>query len=65
MHDSRDPAALGAALLGVRGAHPGRPLSEVYDSSTFRVPDHIADPSPIDKYGDPRSIPSTMPNAME
>jgi hypothetical protein len=61
--DKRDPAALGAALLAVSPLFLS--ASRAYDRSTFRVPDHVADPSPIEKYGDPRTIPSTMPNAME
>lgn len=62
MNDRRDPTALGEALLAVRELHPRSPLSAVYDRSTFRTPDHKADPSPLEKYGDPRTLPTTLPN---
>jgi hypothetical protein len=32
-----------------------------YDRTTLRVPDHDAAPSPLEKYGRPQAIPSTLP----
>jgi hypothetical protein len=61
MKDNRDPDALGEKLLAFAN-HPGRQgmaLSEIYDRASLPhnraldVPNHTADPSPVEKYGDP------------
>lgn len=63
MKDNRDPQALGAAVLVLAELHGS--ARKALDRSTFRTIPHTADPGPIEKYGDPRLIPSTMPNAAE
>lgn len=67
MKDLRDPVLLGEALVESRD-YFGKPLSQIYDD--FRglledCPDYDHNPGPIEKYGDPRLIPSTMPNAVD
>lgn len=62
--DRRDPSALGEALLSRREPTSGfdrlvpRPLSALYDAAPLVVPD-VHDPSPIERYGSPRELPST------
>lgn len=52
MVDHRDPTALGNALLELRARTPNLTLSQVYDqvAAGLRVPDHKADPTPLEKY---------------
>ena len=57
--DKRDPAALGSALFVMALLHGS--VREAYDRCTFRVPDY-RDETTIEKYGDPRLLPSTLPN---
>lgn len=67
MRDLRDPAKLGLALEGLATGHDAR-LRFIYDKYRMnldRVPDYDHDPGPLERYGDPRKIPSTMPNAVE
>lgn len=59
MKDLRDPAMLGNVLLAMATLHGS--VREAYDRSTFRTPDY-RDETTIEKYGDPRLLPSTMPN---
>lgn len=59
MIDKRDPAALGNALFVMALLHGS--VRDAYDRSTFRVPDY-RDETTIEKYGDPRLLPSTLPN---
>ena len=46
-------------MLKVRELTPELSLSQVYDSSILRIPDHDADPTPLEKYGRPQDIPTT------
>ena len=55
MKDLRDPKALGELLLGVD--IPLRTAADLNPSA----PDY-RDPDPIEKYGRPQDIPSTLPN---
>jgi hypothetical protein len=57
--DKRDPAQLGNLLLVMAFLHGS--VRAAYDRSTFRTPDY-ADETTLQKYGDPRSILSTLPN---
>jgi hypothetical protein len=57
--DKRDPAMLGSALLAMAFLHGS--VRAAYDRSTFRTPDY-ADETTLQKYGDPRELPSTLPN---
>lgn len=62
MRDLRDPRVLGAALLAGRaGVDPCFGLSRVADHMPLRVPNY-RDQTTIQKYGDPRLLPSTLPN---
>lgn len=65
MKDNRDPSELGNKLLHVRKTPVNNfdrsPLSFVADHAPLRVRDHVANPGPIEKYGDPTKLPSTMP----
>ena len=58
--DKRDPAALGNLLLVMAFLHGS--VRAAYDRSSFHgVPDY-RDETTLEKYGDPRSLPSTLPN---
>jgi hypothetical protein len=59
MRDKRDPAALGNLLLVMAMLHGS--VRVAYDRCTFRVEDY-RDPTTLEKYGDPRKLPSTLPN---
>jgi len=62
--DLRDPMILGATLLGLRGRKKS-PLSKIADANRGvlrQIPRYSANPTPHEKYGDPRSLPSTLPN---
>lgn len=67
MRDLRDPQELGAALLRIAASarprpFPGSGLSRFADSPVlFGVPDFSSDEGPVERYGDPRKLPSTMP----
>lgn len=67
--DRRDPAALGEALLSRRDPSAGfdrlvpLTLSELADAAPLVVPDTY-DPSPVERYGDPREIVSTLPEEL-
>lgn len=68
--DLRDPTELGNKLLYAaqhRRAHGDKtkPLSYVADHAPLGVPDYANSQGPIEKYGDPTKIPSTMPNSAE
>ena len=68
MKDLRDPKELGAWILSLRTAPNlrGDPLSEAVRRLPSRhIRDYSHDAGPVEKYGDPRTIPSTMPNAVE
>lgn len=70
MNDRRDPALLGERLLARRGEPRfdrlvPRTLSELYDAAPLPTPDHDADPSSVEKYGDPRVLPSSIPDAPD
>lgn len=58
MTDLRDPTALGNALLALasQGASKNVALSAIYDSRTIAVRDYDANPSVLEKYGDPRDL---------
>jgi hypothetical protein len=57
--DKRDPAALGNVLLVMAFLHGS--VRVAYDRSTFHTPDY-RDETTLEKYGDPRKLPSTLPN---
>lgn len=59
MIDKRDPGALGSLLLAMAILHGS--VRAAYDRSTFHTPDY-RDETTIEKYGDPRLLPSTLPN---
>lgn len=66
MKDLRDPTELGQKLLYAaqhRRAHGDntKALSFVADHAPLNVPDYDHNPGPIEKYGDPTKLPSTMP----
>lgn len=66
MSDKRDPKLLGEKLLGFRPMrkYAGHGLSVVADGiemHMYPVPDY-RDETTIEKYGDPRLLPSTLPN---
>lgn len=56
MNDRRDPKILGEKLLAIASLE-GRPedvtLSAIADRAMLHVPDHKANPSVLEKYGDP------------
>lgn len=60
MKDNRDPNLLGLKILEQRKS-PTCPLSQVIAHLQLHVPDY-QDETTIEKYGDPRLLPSTMPN---
>lgn len=67
MRDLRDPSKLGEGLLSLRHhlGQPLMPLSELFDahrSLLYHSPDYDHNPGPVEKYGDPRLLPSTLPN---
>lgn len=70
MNDRRDPSLLREALLARREPDSGFgrlipfTLSGLYDAAPLDVPDHSADPGPVEKYGDPRSLASTLPEEL-
>jgi hypothetical protein len=67
VRDLRDPTELGLKALELRravGACHSR-FSLVIDAMPLNVKDYANSQGPIEKYGDPRKIPSTMPNAVE
>lgn len=81
MTDKRDPTELGLKLLearseevhyrqrtgpldGFKNLGQRIPLHELADVAPLHVHDY-RDETTIEKYGDPRRIPSTMPNAIE
>jgi hypothetical protein len=66
MRDLRDPTELGRKLLFYRHASPAVvKTSVIADEAPLHVRDYDANPGPIEKYGDPTKLPSTMPNAVE
>lgn len=70
MRDLRDPSELGHKLLESRagyrraGLPQGTPLHECADRWPLHVRNYDANPGPLEKYGDPTKIPSTMPCAV-
>lgn len=65
MKDLRDPKILGEELLSLAKLAKGVPLSAVYDRHVHALeacPDYDANPSPLEKYGRPQDLPSTLPN---
>lgn len=68
MKDLRDPLLLGWELLRLRHSFEKRPLHVLYDvhqSALHSTPRYYDEDGPVEKYGDPRLIPSTMPNAVD
>ena len=69
MRDLRDPGKLGEMLLRLHAApssvYPShKPLhytANVAPPHTLNVPDY-RDETTLEKYGDPRDLPSTLPN---
>ena len=64
MRDLRDPSELGSKLLEESRKSP-RKIHDVADRAPLHVRDYVSPAHPHDRYGDPRKIPSTMPNAVE
>lgn len=62
LKDLRDPKLLGAKLLEVHSWDKGVPLHQTASfAGGWKIPDYDANPGPIEKYGDPTKLPSTMP----
>lgn len=71
MRDNRDPADLGLLVLSVLAENRARgPMSapEAHDIVEQAISDDVlpvkmfnANPTPHEKYGDPRDLPSTLP----
>lgn len=64
MKDNRDPKLLGEKIFAHRSPNTRKAdlrLSQIIDYMPLNVPDY-RDESTIEKYGDPRLIPSTLPN---
>ena len=59
MKDLRDPALLGGKLLAQKERLKLSKLS--YATDELYVPDY-RDETTLEKYGDPRLLPSTLPN---
>ena len=62
MKDNRDPRELGLKLLYAR-EYVDRcfPMSKIADHGPHQVGDY-RDETTLEKYGDPRLLPSTLPN---
>lgn len=60
MRDLRDPNELGLKLLATAKQNK-MTVRMVYASGAIHVQDYDHNPGPIEKYGDPRKLPSTMP----
>jgi hypothetical protein len=58
----RDPSQLGEALLRIRRRRLKKPLSEWYDEREWNSIEDTVDVGPTERYGDPRLLPSTLPN---
>lgn len=61
VRDKRDPEKLGEFLLGW-AEKASIKVREAQDSFWAPIPDYVSNPGPHEKYGDPRLIPSTLPN---
>ena len=58
--DLRDPRELGERLLHLTGWFGS--VREAYDKFRPHVPNYSSNLGPIEKYGRPQDLPSTLPN---
>lgn len=64
MRDKRDPQKLGELYLVLRQKHPDHDVGQVMrELAKCGCDDYDAEHiGPLEKYGDPRALPSTLPN---
>jgi len=66
LRDLRDPEKIGKRLLRIRQEDfPHKPFHYIVDVEARTeppAPDYVDPASPVEKYGDPRLLPSTLPN---
>jgi hypothetical protein len=64
LRDQRDPQALGEIYLRLRQKYPNNSVSDLINEMNLNeCQDYDAvHMGPLEKYGDPRVLPSTLPN---
>jgi hypothetical protein len=65
MTDRRNPVLLGSEILRLRHSFEKRPLHvlvDVHQAALHATPRYYDEDGPIEKYGDPTKLPSTLPN---
>lgn len=65
MRDLRDPILLGRLIIAVRSNKRSGFLSDTLGSRYLSAPDYSHNPGPIEKYGDPTKLPSTLGTPIE